>query len=164
MVRTTLTFAAGLAGMVSMSQSPEFSQQYLQRLAGQVDSLTLVIAEFDASAAGAGLTRYEALAELQGTPFLDAHQADKRRLIARHERLSNDLAILRAATPYERMLLPHRMADRDLLEAVWADFRPAVPVTLAGLVAGAVGLLIGWLAMAAVCWICVLPFRGLSRA
>ena len=40
----------GLTGAAGLSQLPEFSQQYLQRLAGQVDELTRQVVEFDQTA------------------------------------------------------------------------------------------------------------------
>ncbi|WP_300519133.1 DUF2937 family protein [Aliiroseovarius sp.] len=57
-----LALVGGLGGAVTLSQFPEYSQQYLQRLAGAVDELSAVVAAFDASAAGFDLTRVEALA------------------------------------------------------------------------------------------------------
>ena len=59
-----LAFIGGLGGAVSLSQFPEFSQQYLQRLAGAVDELQVIVETFDADAKGANLTRDEALALL----------------------------------------------------------------------------------------------------
>ena len=63
-----------------------------QRLAGQVDALTEVVADFDYSALDAGLTRTEALDEMTGTPFLDARAADMRRTFARQIILTDQLA------------------------------------------------------------------------
>ena len=52
-----LAIAGGLAGAAGLSQYPEFSQQYTQRLGGQVDALSEVVADFEASAMRSGLTR-----------------------------------------------------------------------------------------------------------
>lgn len=138
-----LALIAGLAGGATLSQFPEFSQQYLQRLGGRAEALAEVVAEFDASADLAGLGREAALAELQGSAFLDLRQADMRRLIARSERAAADYALLRAAGPLERLVLPHRFRDAETLKATWSDFRPAVPVTLDGLISAAIGYLLG---------------------
>lgn len=139
-----LALAGGVAGAVACSQFPEFSQQYLQRLAGQVDALTQVQSDFDATASKAGYTRDQALAELSGAGFVGA-QGDMMRLtFTRLERLRGDLALLRSAAPLERMAMPHRLADRDLLRATWADFKPAVPVTSEGFIAAGVGYALGW--------------------
>ena len=64
-----LTLAGGVAGAVALSQFPEFSQQYLQRLSGAVDELRTQVVAFDTLATAAGITREEALAELDGSTF-----------------------------------------------------------------------------------------------
>ena len=52
--------------------------------------------------------------------------------------------MLRIAGPLERMALPHRLRDAETLAATWGDFRPAVPVTVAGFWAAGIGLALGW--------------------
>lgn len=154
-----LCLVGGLAGAAGLSQYPEFSQQYMQRLAGQVDALTVVSKDFDASALAAGLGREEALEQLTGTPFLDARQLDMRRTFARHARLSENLMILREATALERILLPHRMADTETMQAVWADFTPAMPLSVAGAASAGTGFLGGWAMLAAVLALVTVPFK-----
>ena len=63
MIARVLALLGGLAGGASLSQFPEYSQQYIQRLAGAVDELTLFVTEFDADAASVGLSWDEALQE-----------------------------------------------------------------------------------------------------
>ncbi|MEZ5796263.1 MAG: DUF2937 family protein [Paracoccaceae bacterium] len=154
-----LALAGGVAGAVGLSQFPEFSQQYLQRLAGQVDAYSQIEAEFDASAAKAGLTRDDALAALGTEGFAGLHAADLSAAFARAAALRSDLAMLREAGVYERLVLPHRMADRGLLQATWQDFAPAVPVTLTGLACAGLGLLAGWLAVGGLLALLARPFR-----
>ncbi|MBU3031810.1 DUF2937 family protein [Paracoccus marinaquae] len=139
----------------AFSQFPAFSDQYVQRLGGQLDALSLMAQEFDASAARAGLSRDAALADLTGSDFRAAHQADLRAQFARLDRARADYQTLRLAGPLERMLLPHRLRDAETLAATWGDFRPAIPVTVAGLVAAAFGFVLGW----AVLMLLALPFR-----
>ncbi|MFC3631728.1 DUF2937 family protein [Paracoccus angustae] len=139
-----LRLAAAVCLAAALSQFPAFSDQYVQRLGGQVDALSRVAAEFDASARAAGLTRNEALADLSGSAFRDTHQANMRAVFARLDRARADLQMLRLAGPLERMLLPHRLRDPETLAATWGDFRPAVPVTAAGLGAAGIGLALGW--------------------
>lgn len=161
-MRGALALIAGLAGAGTLSQFPEFSQQYLQRLGGQAEALAAVVAEFDASAARAGLTRDGALAELDGSAFLAAHQGDMRALITRAERARADYALLRAATPLERMALPQRFRDAQTLQATWDDFRPAVPVTPTGLSAAGIGFGAGWLGFWGLSGLILRPFRRRS--
>jgi hypothetical protein len=157
-----LALGAGLASGVTLSQFPEFSQQYLQRLGGQADSLAAVVAEFDASAQKAGLAREAALSELRGSTFLDLRQNDMRRVIARSERASADYALLKAAGPLERLALPHRFRDGQTLAATWADFRPAIPVTFDGLIAAGIGYALGWGLFLALAALARRPFRRLA--
>lgn len=159
-----LALAGGIAGGAGLSQFPEFSQQYLQRLAGQVDALHSVVADFDRSAARNLLTRAQALEQMTGTAFLDDRRADLAATFARHDRLAANLAELRAASPLRRMTMPQRLADPETLAATWADFRPAVPVTPDGLIAAGIGLGLGWLAVWGVMGALAWPFRRLRGA
>ena len=162
-MRKIIILAGAIAGGVSLSQFPEFSQQYLQRLAGQVDALEEVVRDFDTSAAKAGLTREAALAQLQGSAFLDLRQNDLRNLFLRHARASNDLHALRQASALERIMMPQRLGDLQTLEATWQDYRPAVPVTLDGLFTALIGFVLGGglsgLIWSILCW----PLRRFSR-
>ena len=151
-----LCLAGALTGAGGLSQYPEFAQQYTQRLAGQVDALSDVVADFDRSALAAGFTRAEALADLSGTAFLEARAGDMKDTFARHIILSNQLAELRNATALERITLAHTLRDTPTLRATWADFQPALPVTFAGVITAAIGFVAGWGIMAMI-------FGALSR-
>ena len=158
MIRTlALVTGLGVAGVTS--QAPEFTQQYMQRLAGQVEALAEVARDFDTSALNAGLGREDALAQMTGTPFLDARQADMRRTFARHARLADTLATLRAASPVQRLTMPHRLMDPAVARATWADFAPAVPLTPAGLMAAGGGFVLGWGSALALLAVLARPFR-----
>ncbi len=154
-----LTVLGGLAGAGTLSQFPEFSQQYLQRLGGQLDALTAVTTDFDASATASGLTRDAALAALSGSAFLDLRRTDMTRVFARHATVAADYALLSAAAPLERLALPHRFRDTETLNATWADFKPAVPITMAGLVAAGIGFGTGWLGLSMLFGLFLRPFR-----
>lgn len=140
-----LRLILALAFAAALSQFPAFSDQYVQRLGGQADALRQVAAEFDGSAGRAGLTRQAALDQIGGTAFLESHGQDMARIFPRLARIESDLGLLRAASPLERIALPHRMRDSETLSATWGDFRPAVPLTAAGLWATAIGFILGWL-------------------
>ncbi|WP_341368824.1 DUF2937 family protein [Yoonia sp. BS5-3] len=157
-----LCLAGALCGAGALSQFPEFSQQYLQRLGGQVDELTRFVKDFDASALAEGLGREEALEQLGGEGFADRHQADMRSTFARHARLSEHLQVLQEASALERLTLVHRMADSETLAATWGDYSPAVPASLAGVASAGTGFLGGWALMAALLASCTAPFRRLK--
>lgn len=141
---TALRLILALIFASLFSQFPAFSDQYVQRLGGQVDALTRVAGEFDASATRAGLTRTAALADLSGSAFRDTHQEDMRATFTRLENAQSDLELLRQAGPLERMTLPQRFRDLETLTATWHDFKPALPITTSGLIAAVIGFAIGW--------------------
>jgi hypothetical protein len=159
MIGRMLTLAGGLAGAVGLSQFPEFSQQYLQRLAGQVDALARVEADFDQTAERAGLTRETALVELGTAGFAGQHAEDLRATFARAEGLRNDLAMLRLAGVYERLVMPHRFADAEVFQATWEDYAPAVPVTASGLACAGLGFVAGWGLIGGLLALLMRPFR-----
>ena len=154
-----LTLAGGLAGAAATSQFPEFSQQYTQRLGGAVDALAEVVADFDASAQAAGLTRDQALAEMTGTTFLDRRRQDMSGTFARHARLSTALAQLEGQGPFMRAYHLPRLADREIAEAAFEVFEPALPLNLAGLIFGGAGFLVGAALIGALLRLLAFPFR-----
>ncbi len=156
MIARVLVLAGGVLGGASASQFPEFAQQYTQRLGGAVDALGEVVADFDASAADAGLTRDAALAELQGSAFLDARRQDMTRTFERYESLQADLTKLEGAGPFMRAYHATSMSDPDVARAAMETFEPAVPLGMAGLTfAGSgfvAGLLTIWVALKLLMW------------
>ena len=158
-----LCLAGGLAGAAGLSQFPEFSQQYLQRLAGQVDALTIVVKEFDAAALAEGMGREEALEDLASSDFQLSHQASMRATFARHARLAENLMILREASSLQLLTLPHRMTDGPLVQDVWADFNPAVPASVAGAAAAGAGFLGGRFGLLALLTMIIVPLRKMAR-
>ncbi len=158
MIKTTAV-AAGLLCAAAFSQYPEFTQQYTQRLAGQVDALTQVVTDFETSAMRSGLTRTQALAEMTGSPFLDDRQSDMRRTFARHAALSYHLDQLRAASPMEQLTMPHRLLDTQTFNGTLVDYKPAVPLTLAGLIMAGVGFVLGATVMGGLLRLITSPFR-----
>lgn len=158
-IAKALCLVGAFAGGGTFSQYPEFAQQYTQRLAGQVDALAQVVADFDASALDAGLTRTQALDQMTGTPFLDARQSNMRVTFTRFAVLTATLEDLRGATALGRVQLIHRLNDTQTLQRTWDDFQPAVPVTSAGAVTGGIGFIGGWSVMALLLGLLTRPFR-----
>ncbi|MAM63077.1 DUF2937 family protein [Maritimibacter sp. UBA3975] len=156
-----LALAGGLAGAVSLSQFPEFSQQYVQRLSGAVDELRAVTVVFDGAASAAGLTREEALREMQsGNSGLVASVGsgigDR---IGRYERLSADYEALAPVTPVKRLANFWRFRDRELVERTWSHYQPAVPVTVDGALTAGIGFVAGWSIIAGLLALLLRPFR-----
>jgi len=143
-IAKALCLAGALSGGGAFSQYPEFAQQYTQRLAGQVDALALVVADFDRSALAAGLTRTQALGQMTGTDFLKARQSDMTATFQRHSALSATLMALRTSDGLDRLRLIHRLNDAQTLRNTWDDFQPALPITRTGAVMTGIGTFVGW--------------------
>ena len=158
-----LCLLGGLAGAAGLSQYPAFSQQYVQRLGGQVDELSRQVKEFDATALQDGLGREEMLEAMALLPLTQNQEAMWRRTFARHVRLDANLAALRAASPLERMMMPHRMTDVATFQAAWSDFTPAVSLSTAGAAAAGTGFIGGWAAIGMILSLLTLPFRRNRR-
>lgn len=161
----TLTLVGGLTGAAGLSQFPEFSQQYAQRLGGAVDELSRVVTEFDQDAAKVGLSREAALEDLAGGSAMGRERAETmERTINRYEHLQSDLQALEGAGPFTRAYLASKMTDRDVAQRAWDNFKPAMPVTFEGAVFAGVGFLTGMLILGAVISLLRLPFRRKAMA
>lgn len=143
MIVKALTLVGGLAGAGVLSQFPEFSQQYAQRLGGAIEALSQVVADFDASALAEGLSRDQALTEMTGANFVERRQADMRHTFARHDALLKAKATLDATGPFMRAYHLSKLTDSELMRQTAQIYQPAVPITFAGLTFAAVGFLAG---------------------
>ena len=157
-----VAFGLGLLGAVVASQLPEFSQQYRQRLGGAIDELRQVLGRFDSDAGVNGETRDSAIVRLRGNPDglvsrqAQAMQANAERLT----RLESRRQAMIDAGPFRRILLMAWDGDAGVMRAAYGDFEPAVPVTVEGIVAAAVGFAAVW----GGCLLLTLPVRRLRRS
>lgn len=127
--------SGGVGLGVLLSQFPEYSQQYVQRLGGAVDELKTVVSDFDTSAQATGSTRETALASMaQGDEFLQRRGDDMGRTIDRYGYLDESYAILRDAGAYERLAYVRRFGDAQIAKNAFADFQPAIPLSIEALV------------------------------
>ncbi|RII37938.1 DUF2937 family protein [Pseudooceanicola sediminis] len=138
-----IVLAGGIAGAAGLSQFPEFTQQYRQRLAGAVDELSVVTADFDASAAAEGLSREAALESMGSDGFIGRRHQDMARAFARLEVLRADLALLSGAGAFERVYYARHMTDREVARRALEDFEPALPVTFEGVTFAGAGFVLG---------------------
>lgn len=164
MLIRVVALAAGLAVAGGLSQFPEYSQQYTQRLGGAVDALEQVVADFDASAAAEGMTRDQALAAMTGTAFVERRRADMARSFDRHARLRTDLEALQSAGPFMRAYRGGRLTDPEIASAALAAYKPAVPVTFDGLIFAATGFGLGAVLVWGVMALVRTPFRRRKAA
>ena len=160
MLGRALMLVGGLAGAAGLSQFPEFSQQYVQRLGGAVDELGRFVAEFDADADEAHLTRSAALTDLGQGGAMGAQRAETMAgVIVRHERLSADLDAVRSAGPFTRAYRMRSFADAEIAQAAWENFQPAVPLNMAGGIFAGAGFLAGLMLVGVIMALLRAPFR-----
>ncbi|SHG38055.1 Protein of unknown function [Kaistia soli DSM 19436] len=164
MIGRTALLAAAVFGGVIASQAPEFAQQYRQRLGGAVDELRRVVADFDRDAATVGLDRERAIASLLGddTRLVQLRGASTAASVERYERLTAQQAAFEASGPLGRVEAVLRAPDRDLVDATWDSYEPAVPTTTAGAVTAALGFVVVYI-IAACCRLATVPFRRRRR-
>lgn len=136
--------AGGVLFGCTLSQFPEYSQQYVQRMGGALDELSTVVQDFDTSAQSSGYTREEALNVMTGSDFLEARQADMRRTFNRFDKLTDDYSRLENANAFNRLAYVARMRDGEISKGTASDFKPAVPVTFDGLGFIGIGFAIGY--------------------
>jgi hypothetical protein len=144
---------AACAAALALSQAPEFEQQYSQRLGGAIGELEPIVANFDADAQRASLSRAQAL-EIYGRSheqFLRDRGKSMVEVFDRYDRLVRQRATLLNAGPLSRPALAMYSADMKLLTDTRRSFAPALPLSLAGLIYAALGFAL------------VLAIRGVGR-
>lgn len=145
-----VTLAAGLTGAAGLSQFPEFSQQYMQRLGGAVDELSRQVTRYEGDAARMGMELDAYLAALAEEGEMARTQAGNMASdIARHERLSAALERLEGAGPFMRAKLAFEvLPDSEVAARAFETYKPAVPATFEGAVFAGAGFLAGWAVLA----------------
>lgn len=166
-MRRLIAGTGGLALAVVLSQFPEYAQQYTQRLGGAVDELRVITEEFDRAADASGLDRQAALARYNASQdsFLSERGDSMGRTFSRYEMLSQTLARIEGAGPVERLQSLPAYLDTDIGRRTLENYRPAVPVTMEGILYAGAGFILGYLALSGLVRFCALPFRrGRARA
>jgi hypothetical protein len=143
-VQGIVKIAGGLLCGCALSQFPEYSQQYVQRMGGALDELSTVVQDFDASAETSGYTREEALDVMTGNDFLEARQADMKRTFTRFDKLTDDYSRLESVNAFSRLAYVARMRDGEITKGTAGDFKPAVPITFDGFGFIAIGFALGY--------------------
>ena len=145
MVRV-LTLLFALAAGAGLSQFPEYAQQYTQRLAGAVDEMRLIVQRFDRTLAELGQTRSQAFAPNQNLSRREAKLLNNAKAdIARLAFLERSLMRVQDASILRLMVTAPAIADRQIAQRAYADFKPAVPLTVEGLACTALGMILGWM-------------------
>jgi hypothetical protein len=141
-----LAAAIGLLFALFGMQGPEFGQQYRQRLGGALDELKRVVSAFNADAAKQSITPVEAIARLEGNPdpLAQARGAAIESDIVRRDKLQKAFDAMQGAGPVQRIAAMALDFDPAIGNDTLQNFEPAAPLTSEALLAGALGLVIGW--------------------
>lgn len=149
-------------GAVGLSQAPEFFQQYLQRLGGHLDEARMRVAQYEAVAQQSGITLRQLIDTTKAQPVEPV--AKLGRVIEEAETRMHTLAAaetaLREASLWERPFVFMANLDPDIAGGTWAVFKPAVPMTLEGLVYAGAGMV---LALVIYQGAIVAPCRAIAR-
>ena len=164
-MRRLIAGTGGLALAIVLSQFPEYAQQYTQRLGGAVDELRVITAEFDRAAAEGGLDRQQALARYSAAndEFLAGRGSSMAATFQRYDMLSHTLAQIEGAGPVERLQSLPAYLDTDIGRRTLENYRPAVPVTMEGILYAGAGFILGYLVLSGLWRFVTLPFRQRRR-
>lgn len=155
---------AGIGGLtlgLALSQFPEYAQQYTQRLGGAVDELRVITEDFDRGAAEGGLDRVTALARYNASndQFLAGRGGSMSATFQRYDSLSTTLARIEGAGAVERLQSLPAYLDSDIGRRTLENYRPAVPVTMEGILYAGGGFILGYLVLSGLWRFAMLPFR-----
>ena len=164
-MRRLIAATGGLSLAIVLSQFPEYAQQYTQRLGGAVDELRVITADFDRAAAEGGLDRQAALERYSAAndEFLAGRGTSMSATFQRYDLLSSTLARIEGAGPVERLQSLPAYLDTDIGRRTLENYRPAVPVTMEGVLYAGSGFILGYLVLSGLVRFLALPFRRGGR-
>lgn len=159
---------AGIGGVglaMVLSQFPEYAQQYTQRLGGAVDELRIITEDFDRAAIAGGLDRQAALERYNASndDFLAGRGTSMTATFQRYEQLSTTLARIEDAGPVERFQALPAYLDTDIGRRTLENYRPAIPVTMEGILYAGAGFVLGYLVLSGLWRFFSLPFKWKRR-
>lgn len=164
-MRRLIAGIGGLGLAVTLSQFPEYAQQYTQRLGGAVDELRIITQRFDSEAAAAGLDRQQALQRYDGSTdgFIVGRGASEAANFVRLEQLSATLARIQGADAVERFQSLPAYLDTDIGQRTLENYKPAVPVTMEGILYAGGGFILGYLIVSGLWRFIALPIKRLRK-
>lgn len=160
-MRRMIAGIGGLGLALVLSQFPEYAQQYTQRLGGAVDELRVITEDFDRAAAEGGLDRATALGryEASNDDFLAGRGTSMTSTFQRYDQLSATLARIQNADAVERLQSLPAYLDTDIGRRTLESYKPAVPVTMEGILYAGGGFILGYLVLSGIWRFVTLPFR-----
>ena len=160
-MRRIMAGIGGLGLAVTLSQFPEYAQQYTQRLGGAVDELRVITEDFDRAAAVGGLDRSQALQRYGAANdgFLADRGTAMRTTFTRYEQLTATLNRIENADPVTRLQSLPAYLDSDIGRRTLENYQPAVPATVEGVLYAGAGFILGYLVLSGLWRFASMPFR-----
>jgi len=142
-----VAFVIGLLLGFALSQTPEFAQQYRQRLGGALDELQRIVQQFDQDSRRAGYDQTSALRLMAGNPEQVVRDQASRmdEVITRYGRLRAQEEAFRTGGSFARLAAFVVDFDRPLVQRTLQAYEPAVPVTTEGVLLAGGGFLLAYL-------------------
>ena len=140
-----------------LSQFPEFYQQYLQRVGGQLDGIRLEITDLDQRAESVQKNRFEYIRRLleNNDPIVQNEGYNLARLLGKQIKLQRTFDDLNSSNPLWRSVRFAHHFNNDTAIPTLESFRPAVPITVEGAYYFSLGAFLGWF----VSWLLSRGFR-----
>jgi len=131
-----------------LSQFPEFYQQYLQRVGGQLDGTRLEINDLDQRAASVQSNRFQYIRRLleNSDPIVQNEGHSLARLLGRQIKLQRTFHDLNGSDPLWRSVRFAQHFNNNIAISTLYSFRPAVPITVEGAYYFSLGAFLGWFA------------------
>ena len=131
-------------GAVLLSQGPEFMQQYLQRLGGHLNESQHQLVSFQGAATQAGVPLDKFIVQTSANPDAGVSHLGSviSATVARTTSLQAAHDTLLGASPWARPFVFLRHLDYEIARDTWSVYKPAVPVTIEGLLYALAGMLI----------------------
>jgi hypothetical protein len=169
MLKRILFLCVGLMGAAGGSQAPEFTQQYLQRLGGWVDSYQDRVARLDSRAKQFNMTREQYIAALQAStdPKVRNEAANiaswpvyLKRYTEMQQILQNGPVWMQPVRLFQSYSDP---AFAPIIQATWKDYKFGTQLTGTGAAFASAGFVLGWLAMVAGMAAAMMPVKAIRR-
>lgn len=151
MIKKVLLICVGLVCGAGASQAPEFTQQYLQRLGGWVDSYQDLVTRLDARAKQFDMTREQYIAALQASedPKVRNEAASIASWPVYLKKYTEMQQILQNGPtwiqPYRLLQNYNDPAFAPIVQATMKEYKMGAQFTGEGAAFGGAGFVVGWL-------------------
>lgn len=151
MIKKIIILCVGLTCAAGAAQAPEFTQQYLQKLGGWVDSYNDRVARLDLRAGQFDMTRPQYIAALEASadPKVRNEAANIATWPVYLERFSEMQNLLRTSSSWMK---PFRLLQNyfdptfsPIVKATFAEYKAAAPINGEGVAFGGAGFIVGWI-------------------